>query len=273
MSTMADKVQRDLIKAIDNDALFLPTLPEVALKIRLAAENSNISVSDLSKVIGSDTALSARLIKVVNSPLMRANTEVSDLHTAITRLGINYSCNLAIGLVVEQMFQAKSEVVERKMRDVWLKSQQVACISYALCRKHPQLKPDQATLAGMVHLIGVLPILTYAEDHNELLSDPVSLNHVIDHIHPLLGDKLLRVWEFPEQLVALPGLYLDFKRDSAHLDYVDLVQVASLYCHKDSDHPIARIDPLSVPAFRKLGIDPENKQLCADLEESRTMFY
>jgi HD-like signal output (HDOD) protein len=164
-------------------------------------------------------------------------------------------------------------VVEQKMREVWRKSLEIAGVSYALCRRHTQLKPDQAALGGLVHQIGVLPILTYAEDHYELLSDPVSLNHVIDHIHPLLGDKLLRVWEFPEQLVALPGLYLDFKRDSAHLDYVDLVQVASLYCHKDSDHPIARIDPLSVPAFRKLGIDPENKELCADLEESRTMFY
>lgn len=68
MSSMADEVQRDLIKAIDKDALFLPTLPEVALRIRLAAEDSEISIAALSKVVGSDTALSARLIKVVNSP-------------------------------------------------------------------------------------------------------------------------------------------------------------------------------------------------------------
>ena len=118
-----------------------------------------------------------------------------------------------------------------------------------------------------------MPILTYAEDHYELLADPVSLNHVIDHIHPLLGDKLLRVWEFPEMLVQVPGLYLDFNRESERVDYVDLVQVASLYCHKDTDHPLARIDAFSVPAFKKLGIDPENEAMCRDLEESRSMFY
>jgi HD-like signal output (HDOD) protein len=174
---------------------------------------------------------------------------------------------------MEQIFHARSEVVEQKMREVWRKSLEIAGVSYALCRRYTQLKPDQAALGGLVHQIGVLPILTYAEDHYELLSDPVSLNHVIDHIHPLLGDKLLRVWEFPERLVELPGRYQDFKRDSTAIDYVDLVQVASLYCHKDTDHPFARIDPLSVPAFRKLGIDQENKALCEDLEESRTMFY
>ncbi|MNY49386.1 hypothetical protein D3C86_1848030 [compost metagenome] len=52
-----------------------------------------------------------------------------------------------------------------------------------------------------------------------------------------------------------------------------MVQVASLYCHKDTDHPISRIDPLSVPAFVKLGIDLDNKAKCAELEETRSMFY
>ena len=60
-------------------------------------------------LIGRDTALSARLIKVVNSPLLRATQEVTDLHTAITRLGTNYSSNLAIGLVMEQIFHARLE--------------------------------------------------------------------------------------------------------------------------------------------------------------------
>ncbi len=274
MSDLADKVQRDLVQAIDNDDLVLPTLPEVALQIRRAAEDPEISVSNLSKVIGRDTALSARLIKVVNSPLLRATQEVTDLHTAITRLGVNYSSNLAIGLVMEQIFHARSEVVELKMREVWRKSLEIAGVSYALCRGYTQLKPDQAALGGLVHQIGVLPILTYAQDNNELLSDPVSLNHVIETIHPVLGDKLLSVWEFPERLVKLPGLYLDFTRDSKQIDYVDLVQVAALYCYKDTpDHPLARIDVFGVPAFKKLGIDPENKARCADIEEARSMFY
>ena len=189
MSELAEKVQQDLVEAIDNDDLVLPTLPEVALQIRKAAEDPEISIGSLSKVIGRDAALSARLIKVVNSPLLRAAQEVTDLHTAITRLGINYSSNLAIGLVMEQIFHARSAVVEQKMRDVWRKSLEIAGVSYALCRNYTQLKPDQAALGGLVHQIGVLPILTYAEDHYELLADPVSLNHVIDRIHPMLGDK------------------------------------------------------------------------------------
>lgn len=273
MNKLAEKVQRALVMAIDNDDLVLPTLPEVALKIRQAAEDPEVSISHLSKVISRDTALTARLIKVVNSPLLRATQEVTDLHTAITRLGTNYSSNLSIGLVMEQIFHARSEVVEQKMRDVWRRSLEVAGVCYALCRNHSQLKPDQAALGGLVHQIGVLPILTYAEDHYELLSDPVSLNHVIDSIHPLLGDKLLRGWDFPEMLVNVPAHYQDLEHDSASLDYVDLVQVAVLYCHKNTDHPLANAALSSLPAFRKLRIDPLNEAVRTELDEARSMFY
>ncbi|KTC64457.1 histidine kinase [Pseudomonas fluorescens ABAC62] len=267
MNELAEKVQLALVKAINNDDLVLPTLPEVALKIRKAAEDPDISISDLSKVIGRDTALSARLIKVVNSPSLRATQEVTDLHTAITRLGTNYSSNLAIGLVMEQIFHARSDAVEQKMRDVWRRSLEVAGVSYALCRRHTQLKPDQAALGGLVHQIGILPILIYAEEHYELLSDPVSLNHVIDSIHPLLGDKLLSDWDFPEMLAKLPGQYLNLERDSTSLDYIDLVQIATLVCHYGTDHPLANVEAWNVPAMKKLKVDPFK-----GLDEARTMF-
>ena len=263
---LAHRVQADLLKAIDRDDLVLPTLPEVALNIRKAAENPEISVSHLSKVISRDTALSARLIKVVNSPMLRATREVTDLHTAITRLGVNYSSNLAIGLVMEQIFHARSETVEKKMRDVWRQSLEVAGICYSLCRRHSSLKPDQAAMGGLVHQIGVLPILTYAEEHNELLYDPISLNQVIDSIHPLIGDKLLAVWEFPEMLLKLPGLYQDFNRQSKAIDYIDLVQIATVFMHQD-------IEQLSaLHAFKKLGVEAGDPRFQEQLNEARGMF-
>lgn len=272
MSTLAHNVQRDLVIAIEQDDLVLPTLPEVALKIRNAAENPDISVSDLSKVISGDTALSARLIKVVNSPLLRATQEVTDLYSAITRLGVNYSSNLAIGLVMEQIFHARSAVVEKKMREVWRQSLEVAGICYALCRRYTTLKPDQAALGGLVHQIGVLPILTYAEEHNELLSDPISLNHVIENIHPMIGDKLLAVWEFPEKIVKLPGQYLDFTRQSQSVDYIDLVQIATVYTQQNKECALKMNDLCDLPAFNTLGFDFLSPKLNEEMDEARAMF-
>ena len=276
MSKLADKVQQELIQAIDNDDLVLPTLPEVALKVREAAEDPNIGTPQLSKVIGNDAALTARIIKVVNSPLLRTNKEITDLSMAINRLGINYTCNLATGLAMEQMFQATSDVVDRKMREVWNKSTEIAGICHVLCKQFTRLLPDQATLAGLVHQIGALPILTYAEDHNELLSDSISLNHVIEQIHPIIGDKILRTWEFPEQIAMVPSQYLDFSRDSAKVDYVDIVQVATLQSYLGSEHPYTQLDWSQIPAFAKLGLDPsqdihEDEDLNAAMEAAMCM--
>ncbi|SFP00235.1 HDOD domain-containing protein [Pseudomonas borbori] len=257
MSKLAEKVQQELIKAIDNDDLVLPTLPEVALKVREAAEDPDIGIPQISKVIGNDAALTARIIKVVNSPLLRTNKEITDLQMAVSRLGINYTCNLATGLAMEQMFQATSDVVDRKMREVWNKSTEIAGICHVLCKHYTRLLPDQATLAGLVHQIGVLPILTYAEDHNELLADSISLNHVIEQIHPLIGDKILRTWDFPELIAMVPGQHLDFSRDSAKVDYVDIVQVAILQSYLGSQHPYTQLDWSQIPAFHKLGLDPQ----------------
>ncbi|WP_122600905.1 HDOD domain-containing protein, partial [Pseudomonas viridiflava] len=55
MNKLAEKVQQALVTAIGNDDLVLPTLPEVALNIRQAAEDPEISISHLSKVIARDT--------------------------------------------------------------------------------------------------------------------------------------------------------------------------------------------------------------------------
>ncbi|WP_339462959.1 HDOD domain-containing protein [Pseudomonas sp. EA_105y_Pfl2_R69] len=276
MSKLAEKVQKELIQAIDNDDLVLPTLPEVALKVREAAEDPDIGIAQLSKVIGNDAALTARIVKVVNSPLLRTNREITDLQMAVARLGINYTCNLATGLAMEQMFQATSDVVDRKMREVWNKSTEIAGICHVLCKHYTRLLPDQATLAGLVHQIGVLPILTYAEDHSELLADSISLNHVIEQIHPIIGDRILRTWEFPEQIAMIPSQYLDFSRDSAKVDYVDIVQVATLQSYLGSEHPYTQLDWSQIPAFHKLGLDPsqnlnDDEDLSAAMEAAMSM--
>ncbi|MCQ4327535.1 histidine kinase [Stutzerimonas stutzeri] len=276
MSTLAEKVQRELTLAIENDELVLPTLPEVALRVREAAEDPDISIPALSKVIGNDAALTARIIKVVNSPLLRTSREIDDLQTAISRLGINYTCNLATGLAMEQMFQATTDVVDRKMREVWNKSTEVAAISHVLCRHYTRLMPDQATLAGLVHQIGILPVLTYAEEHGALLADSISLNHVIDKIHPLVGEKILRTWDFPDAIAAVAGQYTDFQRNSAAADYVDIVQVATLQSHLGSNHPYTQMDWRQIPAFAKLGLDPsslmqEDEDLSAAMDAAMSM--
>ncbi|RYZ87336.1 MAG: HDOD domain-containing protein, partial [Moraxellaceae bacterium] len=240
MSQISDRVRHEIITAIKNDQLVLPTLPEVAIKVREVADDPNADIDKLTGVIGGDAALSARIIRVANSPLLRASRAIEDLRTALMRLGISYTCNIATGLAMEQMFQATSDLVDMRMREVWSRSSEVAGISHVLCKHYTRLRPDQATLAGLIHKIGVLPILTYAEDHPSLLNDSLTLDHVIDELHAPLGDLILKTWGFPEELAHIPSQHIDFTRKIPKADYADIVTVAMFQSYAGSESAMAK---------------------------------
>lgn len=276
MNQVADKVRQELLTAIEQDKLVLPTLPEVALRVREVAEDPDASIDQLVSVIGNDAALAARIIKVANSPLLRASKEIVDLKMALMRLGMEYTCNMATGLAMEQMFQATSDMIDKRMRQIWSRSTEIAGICHVLCRHRTKLRPDEATLAGLVHRIGALPILTYAENHPELLSDSITLDNVIETLHAQIGDKILEKWDFPPELRNVPSQHLQFDRDVATADYADIVTVAVLQSYMASDHELADVDYHTVKAFGRLGLDTdmsseEGEDLSSNMEDAMAL--
>jgi len=277
MANLDEVVLHEINELIDNDRLVLPTLPEVALNARDKAQDPNASAKDLANVIGNDAAMTARIIKVANSPIMRGVREIKDVQMAVARLGITCISNMVTGLAMEQMFQATSDFVDKAMRSAWSHSTEVAGIANVLCRHYTRLKPDQATLGGLIHNIGTLPILTYAEDTGRL-NDPIALQSIIEKIHPQIGTKILKKWDFSEDLVAIPESYLNFDRDTGEdkADYADIVMVANLQTYIGKDHPYTQRDWSSIPAFGRLGLDPqvddqEGEDLSDDMEAAMAM--
>ena len=254
---LADSVRTDILKALQQDRLELPVLPEVALRIRDTADNPDVTVGQLAKVIGEDPALSARVIRVANSPLLRGPRVIEDLASAINRLGITFSANLATGFAMEQMFQSTSETIDDLLRAVWNHATQVAAISTTLARTRTRLKPDQAMLAGLTHAIGILPVLAWAENDDRLTDDPALLNEVIEQVHPELGSAILRSWEFPGELIEVPRKYAQLDRATPRADYVDVVAVANLTSRLGTSHPLAKVDLHDVAALARLGFDPD----------------
>ncbi|TQV72830.1 HDOD domain-containing protein [Aliikangiella marina] len=265
----------ELIDAITNDRLTLPTLPEVALRIREAVNDPEVNSETLASVIGQDAALAARIIKVANSPLMRGSVVVDNLQLAITRMGMAFVRNLATGLAMEQMFQATHDAVDKRLRDSWQHSLEVASISHVLASNFTKLKSDQATLAGLVHEIGILPILTLAEENPAILEHEAVLDKIINRLNGKVGRAILKAWEFPEELLEVPSGCTDFSRDKGPVaDYVDVVTVAKLQSYPEGENPYAKVDTSTIPAFQKLGLSHEIDvhhvdELAEELEETK----
>lgn len=268
MASILETVANDLIQQIKDDSLVLPSLPEVCLQVRDLAEDANATIPQLSKIIQQDAALSARIVKVANSPLVRTPVEVTDIGTAISRLGINFTSNLAMGLAMEQMFQATSDAVDKRMRKIWAESSEIASICHVLASHFTKLHPDQAMLGGLIHKIGALPVLSYAEEHGALVNDGMALDKLIEKLHPAIGTHIVKAWKFPKALQNVPGQYLKFERQSDSVDYADLVTVAVLQSVANTDHPYAKLDWSTIGAFDRVGIAPDVEMAEAiDLDE------
>jgi len=257
MSSLIETVAKDLIQQIKDDTLVLPSLPEVCLRVRDVAEDIETTIPQLAQLISQDTGLSARIVKVSNSPLMRTASEVTDLATAISRLGINVTSSLAMGLAMEQMFQATSDVVDKRMRMIWSQSSEIASVCHVLAGRYTNLLPDQAMLGGLIHKIGALPVLAYAEENSALLNDAFVLDKIINKLHPIIGHHIVKAWQFPKALQNVPSQYLKFDRDIDSVDYADLVTVAVLQSHANTEHPLAQLDWSTIGAFDRVGIPPE----------------
>lgn len=259
-----------ILGELQSGQLVLPMLPEVTLRVSDMASDPNASLDDMAQLIITDVTLSAQLIKVSNSPLYRGREPVESVPTAVSRLGFRIVKNLVSSLAMQQMFQTTSSQVEHRLRNMWELNVDVAARSHVLAAKVPGLQVDEAMLAGLIHNIGVLPLLVKAEEEPLLLEENTLLDNLIADLSGPIGVAILESWDFPNNLVAVVQEYRDFNRAAANdPDLTDVVQVASLQSHLNTQVEIAMDQIGALPAFRKLGIqtDVEVEELDETSEE------
>ena len=248
----------ELYQAIDEHRLTLPTLPEVALRVRDAVESEDSSANQIANIVATDAALSARLLQVANSPFYRGCNPIDNLQMAVARLGIRLVRSLVVSLIMQQIFQATNDLLDKRFRQIWEESVQVAAISRVLAQNLKHLDKEQALLAGLIHNIGALPILMMADQYPELLDDPNELDRVLTLLSPSIGQRILREWDFPDSLIKVPSNFLNLAYQSeGPANYVDVVIVSRLETLREQGHPINNEDWSSIPAIAKVGLEPE----------------
>jgi HD-like signal output (HDOD) protein len=248
--------EESILEDLRNDRLPLPTLPEVAIKVRETVDDDNSTIKDISEIIETDAALSARIIQVANSALYRGLNTSDSVHNAVTRMGLITVRNLATSLVMRQLFQATNPVVDKYLRKTWKLSTDVAALSAMLAKTSTHLDPNSALLAGLTHCIGVSPILVKAESDPELLNNINMLDQIINELYPVVGASILRKWDFHDEMIMVPAQHLDIHRvNDGAADFTDVVQVALIETVAGTSHPLGNVDTSQVGAFARVGLD------------------
>lgn len=253
------------------DRLVLPAMPEIAVQVRRAIQDPRNDIANVAKIVQMDPALTARLIQVANSPLFRGQTRIDNCRAAITRLGLNATRNLVVSFTLHGIFKSRSAVLHERMTALWQHSSRVAALSYVLAQRTPGFDADRAMLAGLVHDIGILPLLSHVERYPELILKREQLDQAAGALRGTLGAMILRKWRFSSDLVTVALEAENWMRDPAtRPDYCDVVLVAQLHSFVGTPGGSAYPPLDSVPAFAKLALGTLGPEASlAILEEAR----
>lgn len=224
-----------LIEKIKQDALVLPTLPEIALKVRDAAEDPDINLNRMSELIGQDAALSVGMLKVANSAILGRSVKVETVNQAVTRIGLRQIKSIATAMALEQVFVSENETVSMYMRKSWLKTVEVSAVAisvmtfYLKNNKHTSLTLDNLTLVALVHNIGVLPILTEAENHPEVFANVQFLQQAIAKLSSTVGAAVIQAWGFGDDFTDIVENWSDLSKLPSEVTYLDFIRLGAIY--------------------------------------------
>ena len=251
-----------LLKKLKADALVLPTLPEVAMRVQEVVSRPDSSPKQVAEIIGQDAAISARMIKVANSAMYSRGVKAENINSAVTRIGLTQIKSIATSVAMEQLFISTNEMVWEVMDEVWSSSIEVTSAACALLLKYSKthkgcgLNYDTLTLASLVHNIGALPVLTEAEANPHLFTSIDQLRALVRKMQGPIGRAVLKSWDFSPEVMEVVERWADLPYLPERVTYLDFVRAAAFYTGElRSGHELE--ERLDVFAQRGLPVSPE----------------
>lgn len=239
MATVSASTSPTALETVVRRIHDISTIPQVAIKVLQVANDPDSSAADLKEVMETDAALSARVLKFVNSSAYAVRTKITNLQQAIAYLGMKQIRNIALTASVAEMFRSEAGIEPYKRSELWkhLVSVGICARLLAMRRKIPGF--EDAFLAGLLHDVGIIVEDQYV--HPKFRQMIASLKpektlcewemEFLGFDHCQLGEEIARQWGFPENVRAgiayhhNSGLYR-----GEQIDIIRCVAVANMIC-------------------------------------------
>ena len=246
-----------IIDKLKNNKVEVPALHDVAIKLDEALKKDNLDLNFISDIVELDHIFSAKIITQANSAFFIGMSPVFSMPDAIARLGISMVKNLAIAHATGLLFKSFNTTIKNKASDTYQHSIYIASLCYLFAERNKNLDKETALLVGLLHDIGVIPILYYVEHSDPELENEDIIDDVVKHLKGTIGTMILSKWGFPASfLIAAEDSEKWNRYGQNEIEYCDLV-IVSHWCYKALVLGEANeLPPLSeIPAFRKLGME------------------
>ena len=200
---------------IANNAIEIATLPEVTMKIVEVVQDERSTAHDLHQIVRNDPALSARVLRVVNSAFYGLPGQIGSIDRAIMLLGLNAVKNIAIAASIGKMFKSSVVCDDFTGKDLWTHSVAVGATNKLITSAIGMALPDEAFLTGLIHDIGLVAVM---QCHSEDIRKIVDLTksgvpyrkaeeEIIGANHQEIGAALTAKWKFPRSFQFVTGFH------------------------------------------------------------------
>ena len=252
----------------------LPPFPDTAIRVQRCVRDPNSDNQTLAAIVATEPALAARLMRMANSAMMRRGPiEVTDIPTAISRVGMDMVQNAAVSFAAREAFKAPkgSPCIEDLVRLRKI-SITVAAICYIMA-KHSggETNPDEAMLAGLLNSVGKFYIFTQSSDHPALFTDRKALDQLLAQWHTGVARAIVESWSFPDSIAhAVDEQELKERDRRVPADLSDLLFVGNLL-GRAGIGAAAHLGDLD--ALARMGMDAEtlHTMLCENEEEIQSL--
>lgn len=236
----------------------LPSFPDIAMRVRQALADDNVTPDKVVRVVGSEPALAARLLQVANSAALNLSGKVvTELRTAVARLGFNLVRSAAIAFAMSQLKKVDAlKGLENQLDVLWERSAAVAATSHVLARRCSKVNPDTALLAGLLHGIGELYILARANQHPALFANEPVYHMIVRDWHSSIARALLENWDMADEVIQAVSEFEDIERDyNGPVDLTDVLTIAHLIVSYRDYPDSIELNMQGVHACRRMKLD------------------
>jgi HD-like signal output (HDOD) protein len=215
-----------LAAEVSSGTVDLPCFPDIVIRIRNALVDPKTTPERTVTIVGAEPRLTARLLQTANSAAFnQTGKPVTDLKTAITRLGHQLVQSAAMAFAVQQIKNEKSlRSIARQLNDLWKESIAVASICQVMARR-TKVSPDEAFLAGLLHGIGRMYIMVRAVGRSAEFGNYNSFMDMVSGWHASIGKAVLENWGFGGDMADAVGNQGETDRERRRAQEVDLSDV------------------------------------------------
>ena len=246
-----------LAQELSSGKVELPSFPDIAIKVRKVLADDNVNLDMVLRVVGSEPTLAARLLQIANSAALSNGTPVRDLRNAVQRMGLNMVRGASIAFAMAQMKKAHDlKGLEEPMAALWQRCTAVAAMAHVVARRLTKVNADTALLAGLLHGVGELYILTRANRHPALFADRPAYDTIVRDWHVSVAQALLENWEIAEDIVKAVSEFEDLeRRHTGPADLSDVLTVAHLMVSYQDYPESIELNMQGVSARHRMAMD------------------